>query len=97
MIDDLKTLSTRRAFLYRGKSDTTYKKGSVNVTADFFRLLMEPGAVYFEEAIDSPHLVPGIDPYLCWWEEWGGPDKYVTRLILFLDIFLSLSSLPVNG
>ena len=19
--------------------------------------------------------MPGIDPYLCWWEEWGGPDN----------------------
>lgn len=74
-IDDLATLRTRRAFLYRGKSDTTYNKGSVNATANVFRALMPPESVHFEDRIDSPHLVPGINPYLCWWEEWSGPDK----------------------
>eukprot|EP00037_Helgoeca_nana_P029548 m.353740 g.353740 ORF g.353740 m.353740 type:complete len:392 (+) comp27996_c0_seq4:1687-2862(+) len=74
-IDDLATLRTRRAFLYRGKSDTTYNKGSVNATANVFRALMPPESVHFEDRIDSPHLVPGINPYLCWWEEWSGPDN----------------------
>lgn len=32
-------------------------------------------AMKFVTHVDSPHLVPGIDPYLCWWEEWGGPDN----------------------
>eukprot|EP00729_Bicosta_minor_P029343 gene29343-21797_t len=39
-IDDLATLKNdKKIYLYRGKSDTTYNKGSVNTTATFFREL----------------------------------------------------------
>ena len=67
--------ATCHRILVGGKSDTTYNKGSVNTTANFFLELVPDSNVYFETKIDSPHLVPGIDPYLCWWEEWGGPDN----------------------
>ena len=55
------------------QSDTTYNKGSVNSTSNFFKAFMPVDSVFFETRVDSPHLVPGIDPYLCWWEEWAGP------------------------
>jgi len=74
-IDALDTLAHRRVFLYRGKSDSTYKAGSVNATANFFRAFVPETSIRFERSVDSEHLVPGIDPYLCWWEEWSGPDN----------------------
>jgi len=74
-IDSLATLRTRRAFLYRGTQDATYKRRSVNTTAGFFRSLMPDKSVFFESKVESGHLVPGIDPHLCWWQEWGGPDN----------------------
>lgn len=74
-IDPLPHLANKRVFLYRGKSDTTYNKGAVNTTANFFRQLMPKDNVKFHTTTDSPHLMPGIDPYLCWWQEWGGPDN----------------------
>eukprot|EP00040_Diaphanoeca_grandis_P012459 m.63123 g.63123 ORF g.63123 m.63123 type:complete len:378 (+) comp23243_c0_seq1:36-1169(+) len=75
-IDSLETLKQRRVFLYRGKSDQVYLKGSVQSTTNFFLEVGVPkNSVFFETHIDSPHLVPGIDPYLCWWEEWPGKDN----------------------
>ena len=74
-IAPLDNLRGKRAFLYRGQNDTCYNKGSVNATANFFRRLMPAASVFFETKVESPHLVPGVDPYLCWWEEWGGPDN----------------------
>ena len=71
-IDDLRNLADRRIFLYRGKSDHTYNKGSVNTTANFFREFTNGDNVYFENRVNSSHLLPGINPYLCWWEEWAG-------------------------
>lgn len=72
--------ATCHRILVGGKSDTTYNKGSVNTTANFFLELVPDSNVYFETKIVSPHLVPGIDPYLCWWEEWGGPDNCTDML-----------------
>jgi hypothetical protein len=51
---------SQRVYLYRGTHDTTYNKGAVNGTANFYRALMNPGTVstqlYFETDIDSGHL-----------------------------------------
>eukprot|EP00041_Stephanoeca_diplocostata_P009827 m.153460 g.153460 ORF g.153460 m.153460 type:complete len:377 (+) comp17915_c0_seq2:51-1181(+) len=74
-IDSLQHLQSRRVFLYRGKSDTTYNKGSVLATYNVLNAFVPSTAMKFVTHVDSPHLVPGIDPYLCWWEEWGGPDN----------------------
>lgn len=74
-ISSIEQLAKRRVFLYRGTVDHTYNKGSVQATADFFRAFMPDAAVFFEKDIISAHLVPTIDPYLCWWEEWAGPDN----------------------
>jgi hypothetical protein len=74
-IDPLTHLADKKIFLYRGESDTTYNKGTVNTTANFFTSLMPHANILFHTTTDSPHLMPGINPYLCWWEEWGGPDN----------------------
>lgn len=51
---------SQRVYLYRGTHDTTYNKGSVNGTANFYRNLMDPATIntqlYFETRIDSGHL-----------------------------------------
>ena len=72
------SLKNKRIYLYRGTDDEVYHHGSVDATANFFRsLLPASGAndVFFETRINSSHLLPGIDPYLCWWEEWDGTDN----------------------
>jgi len=74
-IDALGNLLQRRIFLYRGKSDQVFPEAAVKATADFFSELLPEGAVSFDDRIDSPHLLPGINPHLCWWEEWPGPDN----------------------
>jgi hypothetical protein len=74
-IAPLATLAKRRVFLYRGTRDHTYNKGAVQATASFFEALLPEGAVFFEHTVNSSHLVPTIDPYLCWWQEWIGPDN----------------------
>jgi hypothetical protein len=74
-IAPLTTLAERRVFLYRGTQDHTYNRGAVNATANFFRTFLPNESVYFEHTVQSAHLVPTIDPYLCWWEEWSGPDN----------------------
>ena len=74
-IDPLSELAKRKIYLYRGLNDTTYNKGAVQAAADVFTALMPPSSVFFEKKIRSPHLVPGIDPHLCWWEEWAGRDN----------------------
>lgn len=68
-------LAGLRVLLYRGTRDTTYNKGAVQAAADFFSAFLPRGAVKFVNYVQSAHLVPGIDPYLCWWEEWSGPDN----------------------
>ena len=75
-VSSLQTLAKRKVFLYRGTKDTTYNKGAVQATADFFLAAGVPQpSLFFEKNIQSAHLVPTIDPYLCWWEEWSGPDN----------------------
>ena len=84
-IDDIGNLTapdasrgSKRIYLYRGAEDSTYRRGSVNATANFFRNLLPDGGrtdLFFETRVNSSHLLPGIDPYLCWWEEWDGPDN----------------------
>ena len=74
-IDSLAALASRRVFLYRGLNDTTYNGGSVRATTDFVRAFLPDSAVQFEESIQSEHLLPGINPHLCSWEEWAGPDN----------------------
>jgi poly(3-hydroxybutyrate) depolymerase len=74
-IDSLADLASRRVFLYRGLNDTTYNGGSVRATTDFVRAFLPDSAVQFEESIQSEHLLPGINPHLCSWEEWAGPDN----------------------
>ena len=71
----LDTLATRRVFLYRGTRDHTYNKGAVQATAEFFLAFLPAKSVHFEKEVQSAHLVPTIDKYLCWWEEWQGPDN----------------------
>jgi len=74
-IDPLEDLAKRRVFLYRGKSDSIYKQGSVNTTANFFRTFLPPESVYFETEVDSPHCLPGINWELCAFEGWFGSNS----------------------
>ena len=64
-------------YLYRGlkKNDSTYNQGSVPATTAFFRAFLPSDSIHFESSVQSEHLVPGVNPYLCWWEEWAGPDN----------------------
>eukprot|EP00039_Didymoeca_costata_P004336 m.72698 g.72698 ORF g.72698 m.72698 type:complete len:363 (-) comp12349_c0_seq3:197-1285(-) len=74
-ISSLDQLAEAKIYLYRGTDDHTYNKGSVNTTANFFRHFVQEESIYFESKINSSHLLPGINPYLCWWEEWAGKDN----------------------
>ena len=55
---------------YRGLEDHTYNKGAVKAAADWFVAAGVPrSAVYFEQSINSTHLLPTINKWLCDWEE----------------------------
>ena len=72
-IDPLERLSSQRIFLYRGLEDKTYNKGAVRGTAEFFSHFTP--SVQFVTHVHSGHLLPAIEPYLCFWQEWSGPDN----------------------
>ena len=47
-------------FLYRGTRDTTYNKGTVNATRNFFQQWGIPADnIHFTSNVESGHLVPG--------------------------------------
>ena len=75
-IAPLSTLKKRKFFLYRGTEDATYRKGAVRAAAKVYASLASSSSlVKFVDTIDSTHLLPGVDPHLCWWEEMSGPDN----------------------
>lgn len=75
LVASLASIEKIRTFLYRGTQDTVYKNGSVDETTEVFKRLTPVSSVKFVNTVQSPHLVPGIDPYLCWFEGWSGPDN----------------------
>ena len=72
-IDPIEQLRSRRVLLYRGLEDATYHKGSVQGTANFFGNFTPHTT--FVTHVHSGHLLPAIEPYLCFWQEWAGPDN----------------------
>ena len=74
-IDPLEELATRRVLLYRGLEDATYHKGAVRGTYDLFAKFMPSSSLNFVTDVHSGHLLPAVEPYLCWWQEWSGPDN----------------------
>jgi poly(3-hydroxybutyrate) depolymerase len=69
-IDPLVNLKSKQVYLYRGLEDHTYNKGTVNSTANFFRKAGVPESqIQFETKINSTHLLPTINQWLCDWEE----------------------------